>query len=123
MSDSSENQNEIIETDGFVIYQIAKSPEAEEACDQPELDPPVPDRQVPDWMRSANSQTEYQTHLLAPVYRDGKPTGQWQVYFFRDDKRRSYVQPQSVKWDRLFDSRDKAEAWIATILQAIGKKG
>lgn len=119
MCDSSKNQNEIIEEDGFVIYQCAKSSKVEVACDQPDLDPPIPDRQVPDWLRSANSQIEYETHILAPVYRDGTPTGQWQVYFFRDEKRRSYINPHSVKWDRLFESREEAEAWIATIIQAI----
>jgi hypothetical protein len=107
--------SEIIQTDGFVIYQRgAKSSKVEVACDQQDLDLPIPDRQVPDWLRSANSQTEYETHLLAPVYQDGKPTGQWQVHFFRDKKRRSYINPHSVKWDRVFDSRDEAEAWIAT---------
>jgi hypothetical protein len=123
VSDSIENQNEIIETDSFVIYQIAKSSKVEVACDQSDHDLPVPDRQVPDWLRSANSQIEYETHLLAPVYQDGKPTGQWQVYFFRDDKRGNYINPSSVKWDRVFDSREEAEAWIATIVQAMRSGG
>lgn len=120
MSDA--DKNEIIQTDGFVIYNRAKSSKVEVACDQSDHDQPVPDRQVPDWLRSANSQIEYETHLLAPAYRDGTPTGQWQVYFFRDEKRRSYINPHSVKWDRVFDSRDEAEAWIATIIQAVGRR-
>ena len=123
MCDSSKNQNEIIEEDGFVIYQCAKSSKVEVVCDQSDHDQPVPDRQVPDWLRSANSQSEYETHILAPAYQDGKPTGQWQVYFFRDTMRRGYINPSSVKWDRLFESREEAEAWIATIIQAMRSDG
>ena len=121
MSDA--DNEDIIETDCFVIYRGAIASKVEVACDPPDLDPPIPDRQVPDWMRSANSQIEYETHLLAPLYRDGTPTGQWQVYFFRDEKRRSYINPHSVKWDRLFESREEAEAWIATIVQAMRSGG
>lgn len=63
----------MIETEGFIIpphYSVPpKVPKT--------FDPPTPVKQRPDWRLSANSQTEYESHILAPVYQEGKTTGKW----------------------------------------------
>ena len=114
------DETKIVETEGFIIvYNNSETPKKPKSCAD---DLPRPVEQIPDWMLSANSSTEYKTHLLAPVYKDGKTTGQWRVYFYRDKQRDCLISPRKIPWDRQFEGRDEAEDWIASILHEIRNK-
>ena len=101
----------IKETDGFIIIHNDVTP----AEPKPSPDVEKPSKQVPDWLLSANSQTEFQTHILAPEYVSGKATGNWRVYLFRNRQQESPIKPSEIPWDRQFESKGKAEAWISKI--------
>jgi hypothetical protein len=71
--------------------------------------------QIPEYsdeMRSANQRFVYATHILAPVIKDGKLTGEWRVFV----KPRGWTtyQLNAIRhpvWDAVFPSRDEAHEW------------
>ena len=115
--DSSTANNNRIETQGFVIYNI----DADQTIVHKPKDPPnpyLPQRPVSDEMRSASARMEYHTHVLEPVYQDGKQTGKWRVYFFRRGTRPF----KDIPWDRNFNSQKAAEKWVESVLEELGER-
>ena len=108
------HKTKIEETDGIIIIRDDSGSAKPKPCDGDK-----PAKQVPDWLLSANSQTEFQTHILAPEYVDGKTTGNWRVYLFRDRRHEAPIKPSEIPWDRQFESKVEAEAWISQIFKQL----
>ena len=99
------DETQIEETEGFIIIR-----DGSDSVPQANVEQPV----------KADRHTEFQTHILAPEYVDGKATGNWRVYFFRDKRHRVPIKPSEIPWDRQFETRVEAEAWISECLKKLG---
>lgn len=111
-----------LETPGFIIYG-----DIESAVEEPQKPPPPPvpsrpERSYSDAIRAANSRTEYSTHLMEPVFIDGKTTGEWRVYILRGEPSDYWGYPKSIPWDRQFDSRGEAEDWARSAIEYIKQR-
>ena len=72
----------IEETAGFVICYDG-IPDRTDQPPQGSPVPTVPPKPVSDDKWAASCRIEYLTHVLEPVIKNGKETGEWKVYFFR----------------------------------------
>jgi hypothetical protein len=96
---------------GFVIYDsVAASfpkTETKETPSEKVVVPPWPDE---GW--SANCRLVRRTYIAEPIYKDGKPTGEWRVC----RRRRHWPEylcslGRNVPWEHVFPNEEAMEEW------------
>jgi len=72
----------------------------------------VPKR--PDAVISASCRGVYQTHIVEPIYKDGKRTGDWRVCRTKEVNEYRFAIGDQVPWERVFPSKEEADFWAET---------
>jgi len=100
---------------GFVIYDSVKASFPKTEPEETPTETVAVHPRSDDFL-SANARRESKKYLAEPIYRDGKPTGEWRVFRIAIPRDFSLIPSRKIPWTVL-PNKDAADEWIMTLLK------